>query len=105
MPPVKQFLTSLSVLRYHVDLAHTGSLGIVKMRQLHVSGWLEGGNKSSLSCGKQAGAMGTEPGVSIAHMVRNPAADFVIVPLQSVTAFQKKKKMGEKLCRDFLGTE
>ena len=52
--------------------------------------------------------MGTEPGVSIAHMVRNPAADFVIVPLQSVTAFQKKKKkkkMGEKLCRDFLGTE
>lgn len=36
--------------------------------------------------------MGTEPGVSIAHMVSNPAADFIIVPLQSVMALQKKKK-------------
>ena len=94
MPRVKQLATSLSVLWYHVDMAHTGSSGIVEMRQLHVSGRLEGGNKSSLSCGKQAGAMGTEPGVSIAHMVSNPAADFIIVPLQSVMALQKKKKWG-----------
>ena len=50
--------------------------------------------------------MGTEPGISIAHMIRNPAADFVIVPLQSVTAFQKKKKKKwGRNCRDFLGSE
>lgn len=48
--------------------------------------------RKSLSCAKQAGAMGTQHGVSIAHMARDAAADFVIVPLQSLTDLQKKKK-------------
>lgn len=45
--------------------------------------------------------MGTEPGVSIAHMVSNPAADFIIVPLQSVMALQKKKKNGGETLQGF----
>ena len=50
-----------------------------------------------MSCAKQTGAVGTQHGLSVAHMTRDPVADFVIVPLQSLTALQKKKTMGEKL--------
>ena len=59
-----------------------------------------------MSCAKQTGAVGTQHGLSVAHMTRDPVADFVIVPLQSLTALQKKKKKPwGRNCRDFLGSE
>ena len=57
-----------------------------------------------MSCAKQTGAVGTQHGLSVAHVARDPAADFVIVPLQSLMALQEKKKWGRN-CRDFLGSE